>query len=193
MSKTSMMMMTHLLSAAHEPDRESTDNRSILLLYFHKAYDTVSRDILTRSCGISGFADSFITMIRNLHHNTTARFIVNGMLSDPIPAFPDFRQGCSLELILFFLVAKILTFALLRSTKIRGLRHPGLPTQEHKFSAFVDDSAVFFTSRGKFRRYWSSASFFIKLFEISVQLAKSEVIFLNTAIAISEFEDGSCK
>ena len=82
MFKTVMMMMAHLLSAAHEPDRKSTDSRAILLLDVRKAYDTVSRDFLFEVMRYFGFADSFITMTRNLHHNTTARFVVNGILSD---------------------------------------------------------------------------------------------------------------
>ena len=77
------MMMAHLLTATHEPDREPTDNRAILLLGFRKAYDTVPRDFLfevMRSFGLH----SFTTVIRNLHHDTNARFVVKGMLSDPI-------------------------------------------------------------------------------------------------------------
>ena len=84
MSKTVMMMMAHLLSAAHEPDREPTDSRAILLLDFRKAYDTVSRDFLFEVMRYFGFTDFFITMIRNLHHSTTARFVMNGILSDPV-------------------------------------------------------------------------------------------------------------
>ena len=156
MSKTVMMMMAHLLSAAHEPDREPTDSRAIRLLDFRKAYDTVSRDFLFEVMRYFGFADSFITMIRNLHHNTTARFVVNRLLSDPIPVLTGIRQGCPLAPLLFLLVAEILAIALLQSTQIRGLRHPGLPSQEQKFSAFVDDSTVFYIARGKFRRYWLS-------------------------------------
>ncbi|CAI5712945.1 unnamed protein product [Peronospora destructor] len=40
-----------------------------------------------------GFADSFITTIRHLHQDTTARFVVNGILSDPIPVLTGIRQG----------------------------------------------------------------------------------------------------
>ena len=74
--------MAHLLSAAHKPDRKSTDSRAILSLDVRKAYDTVSRDFLFEVTRYFGFAESFITMTRNLHHNTTARFVVNGILSD---------------------------------------------------------------------------------------------------------------
>ena len=60
MSKTVMMMMAHLLTATHEPDREPTDSRAILLLDLCKAYDMVSRDFLFEVMRYSGFADSFI-------------------------------------------------------------------------------------------------------------------------------------
>ena len=85
MSKTVMMKMTHLLSAAHEPDREPTNSRAIRLLDFRKGYDTVSRDFLFGFMRYFRFADSFITMIRNLHHITIARFVGNELLFDPIP------------------------------------------------------------------------------------------------------------
>ena len=67
MSKT-VIIMAHQLSAAHEPDREPTDSRAIRLLDFCRAYDTVSRDFLFEVMRYFGFADSFITMIQNLHH-----------------------------------------------------------------------------------------------------------------------------
>ena len=67
MSKTIMMMMAHLLSATHEPNREPTDSRAIRLLDFCKAYDTVSRDFLFEVMRyVFRFVDVFITMIRNL-------------------------------------------------------------------------------------------------------------------------------
>ena len=84
------------------------------MLDLRKAYDTVSRDFLFEVMRYFGFADSFITMIRNLHHNTTARFVVNGLLSDPIPVLTGIRQGCPLAPLLFLLVAEILAIALLQ-------------------------------------------------------------------------------
>ena len=76
MSKTVMMMTAHQLSATHEPNRKPTDSRAILLLDVHKAYDTVSRDFLFDIMRYFGFADSFITMIRSFHYNTTAWFVM---------------------------------------------------------------------------------------------------------------------
>ena len=74
-----------------------------------------------------GFADSFITMIRNLHRNITARFVVNGILFDPILVRTGIRQGCPLAPLLFLLVVEILSIALLQilyiSTQIQELWH----------------------------------------------------------------------
>lgn len=100
-SKTVMMMMAHLSTATHASDREPTDIRAILMLDFCKAYDTVSSDILFEVTPYLGFVESFITIIRNLHHNTTARFVVNGMLSDPTPVLTRIRQCCPLAPLLF--------------------------------------------------------------------------------------------
>ena len=106
--KQFMMMMAHLLTATDAPDRGPADSRAILLLDFRKAYDTVSRDFLFEVMRYFGFAEAFITMIRHLHHNTTARFVVNGILSEPIHVLTGIRQGCPLAPLLFLLVAEIL-------------------------------------------------------------------------------------
>ena len=183
------MMMAHRLSAIHEPDRELTDSQAVLLIDFRKAYDTVSRDFRFEVMRYFAFADSFITMSRKLHHNITTRFVVNGMLSNPIPVLTGIRQGCPLAPLLFLLVAVILAIALLQSTQIRRLQHSGLPTQEPKSSAFVDDSTVFLLYAEQISAVMSIVHRFGELSGLSVQPAKSELVFLNTVVALSEFED----
>ena len=116
--------MAHLTSAAHEPERDATSSRAILLLDFLKAYDTVSREFLFEVMRAFGFYGAFITMARHLHTNTTARFLVNGILSDPVPVRTGIRQGCPLAPLLFLLTAEILAIALLQTPTVQGLRHP---------------------------------------------------------------------
>ena len=188
MSKTVIMMMAHLLTATHEPDREPTDNPAIELLGFRKTYDTVSRDFLLEVMRNFGFAFSFISMIRSLHHNTTARFVVNGLLSDPISVLTGIQQGCPLAPLLFLLV-ELLAIALLQSTQIRGLRHPGLFCQRQKFSAFFDDQTVFLHREEHIPAVLTVVRRIGELYGLPVQPAKSVLIFLNTAVAISEFEE----
>ena len=87
--------------------------------------------------------EAFIQLIRRLHEGTTAQFVVNGMLSDPISVLTGIRQGCPLAPLLFLLVAEILAIAILHNPQIRGLRNPSFPDEEQKCLAFVDDSTVF--------------------------------------------------
>ena len=54
---------------------------------------TQSRNFLFEVMRYFRFAYSFIPMIWNLHNNTTARFVVNEMLSDPIPVLTGIRQA----------------------------------------------------------------------------------------------------
>ena len=116
--------MAHLISVTPEPDREVDASRVILLLGFRKAYDTVSREFLFEVLQFFGFAEPFITLIRRLHDGTTARFSVNGVLSDPTPVVTGIRQGCPLAPLLFLLVAEIVDIAIVQNSRISGLRHP---------------------------------------------------------------------
>ena len=125
-----------------------------------------------RGHAVFWFADSFITMIRNLHHNTNARFVVNGMLSDPILVLTGIRHDCPLAPLLFLLVAEIPAIALLQSTQIRGLRHPGLPTVEQKVFTFVDDSTIFTPRRANYGGTVHRASFWEVLRDICATSTK---------------------
>ena len=100
-----------------------------------------------------GIADSFITMIWNLHHNTATHFVVNGMLSDLISVFTGIRQGCPLASILLHLVADILAIVPLQSTQIQELRH-GLSYRNSPLSSMIRRFS--YTTRGKCRRYCPS-------------------------------------
>ena len=83
--KTAIMTMAHLTSVAHILERDAASSRANLLLDFRKAYDTVSQEFLFEAMRAFGFDGAFITMVRHLHTNTAARFLVNGILSDPAP------------------------------------------------------------------------------------------------------------
>lgn len=57
-------------------------SRAVLLLDFKKAYDTVARDFLFLVLRSFGFSLEFVRLIQKLHEGTTARFLVNGELSE---------------------------------------------------------------------------------------------------------------
>ena len=68
------------------------------LLYFCKAYVTVARIVFGAPALFVPFA--FVTMIKNIHDNTTAQFEMNGEFSEPRAIIPCIRQECSLAQLL---------------------------------------------------------------------------------------------
>eukprot|EP00644_Phytophthora_capsici_P009455 jgi/Phyca11/107396/e_gw1.13.402.1 len=121
-------------------------------------------------------------MLRNLHEGTTARFLVNGELSDPQDVVSGIRQGCPLAPLLFILAAEVLALAIQQDEQTEGIQVPGTSGQVHKFSAFVDDSTVFLSEARQLPRVLEIVQRFGELSGLQVQPTKSKVIFLNTAI-----------
>ena len=144
MLKIVMMMMAVLDTAEDEPGLEDLRNRVILILDFRKAHDTVACSFLLVALQRFGFSRSFVTMVRNLHDETTARFVVNGELSRPQAVLSGIRQGCPLAPLLFLIAAEILSLAIQQDSDLIGITVPRGGGVRHKFSAFVDDSTVFF-------------------------------------------------
>ena len=55
------MMMTQLTAAVMQDDMSAEQSRSILLLNFRRAYDTVDRDLLDESLRLFQFANRLAT------------------------------------------------------------------------------------------------------------------------------------
>ena len=188
MMKTVMMMLAAVSIARAEPDLEAHRSRVILLLDFRKAYDTVTRDFLFHVLEEYGFATPFIHMIRKLHESTTAKFLVNGSLSHPVEITSGIRQGCPLAPLLFILAAEVLSLAITQAGDIQGIEVPGTHGERHIFSAFVDDSTVFLQEASSLPRVLDIVAAFGRLSGLTVQPTKSQVIFLNTAVALPDYE-----
>nr|P0CV25.1 RecName: Full=Secreted RxLR effector protein 78; Flags: Precursor [Plasmopara viticola] len=112
MMKTVMMMLAILATAKAEPQLAAASSRVILLLDFKKAYDSVAREFLFLVLLRFEFSPMFVRMLRKLHDGTTARFLVNGELSEPQEVVSGIRQGCSLAPLLFILAAEVLALSI---------------------------------------------------------------------------------
>jgi hypothetical protein len=189
MMKTVMMMLAMLATAAPNPDLEAAMSRVILLLDFRKAYDTVVREFLFLVLEKFGFSKEFVNMIRRLHNGTTARFLVNGELSDLQDVVSGIRQGCPLAPLLFILAAEILALAIRQDKQIERIDIPGGSGQRYVFSAFVDDSTVFLNKASQLPRVMALVKRFGQLSGLQVQPTKSHVIFLNTVITADPFNN----
>ena len=65
-----------------------------------------------------GFSHDFTEMIRNVHEETTAKFVVNGDLSQPQEVVSGIRQGCPLAPLLILVVAEISALAIQQDSEI---------------------------------------------------------------------------
>ena len=174
--------MAHLQSARGGRNLNADASRAIVLLDFRKAYDTVDRDFMVEALRLFGFDENFPALMQRLHTNTTARFSVNGELSSVRPVRSGIRQGCPLAPLLFLVVVEILAVAIQTSPNLQGLILPGVHTKTHIFSGFVDDSTLFLHKAGQLRPALDIIMHFGRLSGLQVQPAKSQIIFLNTAI-----------
>ncbi|OWY91534.1 Reverse transcriptase precursor [Phytophthora megakarya] len=133
MLKTVMMVVAILRTAQREPETSVGESRAIVLLDFKKAYVTVVHDFLFMVMRKFGFATDFVEMIQRLHQGTTAKFLVNGELSEPIPIQTGIRQGCPLAPLLFILAAEILRIAIQADHSLQRIEIPNGQGSRHKF------------------------------------------------------------
>ncbi|KAE9273288.1 hypothetical protein PR003_g29950, partial [Phytophthora rubi] len=187
MLKTVMMMLAVLATAAAKPEVAAAFSELILLLDFRKAYDTVARDFIFLTLIKFGFSPEFVAMIQRIHVGTTARFLVNGELSDPLQVKSGIRQGCPLAPLLFLLAAEVLALAIQQDQDLVGITVPGSAGSKHNFSAVVDDSTVFLSQAQQLPRVMEIVEWFGKLSGLQVQPAKSCAIFLYTAIDMRKY------
>ncbi|KAE9032193.1 hypothetical protein PR001_g10729 [Phytophthora rubi] len=118
-----------------------------------------------------------------LHENTTAQFLVNGELSPPMQVQSGIRQGCPLAPLLFIIAVEFLTLAIQQDRQLQGLVVLGRrQVNQHRFSAFVDDSTVFLSKSGHLPHVLMLVREFGRISGLRVQPAKSQYIFLNKAI-----------
>lgn len=88
MLKTVMMVVVVLRKV------EANKELAAALSDFRKAYDPVARIFLFLT--LLKFSPAFVAMIRRIYDGTTARFLVDGELLDPLKVESGIRQRCPL-------------------------------------------------------------------------------------------------
>ena len=96
-------------------------------LIFERHTIRYRRNFYSKRCGRLGLMGLLSRWYDIYTPTPRARFIVNGILSDPAPVRTGIRQGCPLAPFLFLLIAEILAIALLQTPTVQGLRHPRFP------------------------------------------------------------------
>ena len=119
-------------------------------------------------------------LIQRLHDSTTACFTANNQMSQPIPVRTGIRQGCPLAPLRFLLAIEVLGHTVRNHPALTGLRIEHA-TGEHRFSGFVDDSALFLRNASQLPNGLSQLQRFGQVSGLQIQPTKSALILLNQA------------
>lgn len=111
-----------------------------LKLDLEKAFDNVSHRFLFQMLRVLGFGPRFCGWIQLLYGCATSVVKCNGSLSDPFEIRKSVRQGCPLSAVLYAVTTEPLVQAILKDSRIRGIRSPGLT--EFKLALYADDVNV---------------------------------------------------
>ncbi|KAF1315577.1 Rxlr effector protein, partial [Globisporangium splendens] len=143
MENAILIMQAALDKAYHSSTEGFDDAPGIVMLDFMEAYDTLDRDFLYLVLSKFGFGRQFVDLVRRMHTDTTAQYLVNGELSKEWEVKSGIRQGCPLAPLLFIVAAEILALAVQQDPYLEGIRVTKSGAEPHLISTFVDDSAVF--------------------------------------------------
>ncbi|KAF1323645.1 Rxlr effector protein, partial [Globisporangium splendens] len=181
--ENSILIMQAALDKAYHNNGEGLDDApGIAMLDFMKAYDTLDRDFLYLVLSKFGFGRQFVDLVRRMHSDTTAQYLVNGEVSREWEVKSGIRQGCPLAPLLFIVAAEILALAVQQDPHLEGIRVTRSGAEPHLISTFVDDSAVFLKQGKQLPRLMQLLSEFGQQSGLHVQPTKSSYICLNTAV-----------
>ncbi|KAF1321554.1 Rxlr effector protein, partial [Globisporangium splendens] len=182
MENAILIMQAALDKAYHSSTEGFDDAPGIVMLDFMKAYDTLDRDFLYLVLSKFGFGRQFVDLVRRMHTDTTAQYLVNGELSKEWEVKSGIRQGCPLAPLLFIVAAEILALAVQQDPYLEGIRVTRSGAEPHLISTFVDDSAVFLKQGKQLPRLMQLLTEFGQQSGLHVQPTKSSYISLNTAV-----------
>ena len=109
----------------------------LVMIDFHKAFDSVSWNFIYKTLAFFGFSENFIKWITLFNTEIKAMVLQSGYLSEPIEIERGCRQGDPISAYLFILAAQILTLLIKIKPDIKGI---SIGITEFKISQFADDT-----------------------------------------------------
>ena len=79
----------------------------VIMMDFMKAYDWVDREAMMKVLEKMNFGPHIQKMIRTLYHESTARVVVNGEMTEEFKTTGGVRQGCPLSPLCFLRILRL--------------------------------------------------------------------------------------
>ena len=119
-----------------------------------------------------------------MHTGATARFLINGMLTDSVPIRSGIRQDYSLSPLFFRIVVELLGLNINQEFAIRGIPVPVAGGVWHTFSAFVDDSTLYLEQVHQLAPALQLVNLYGQLSGLHAQSANSQLNFIHTGVRL---------
>ena len=173
------------LSMAQELQVGADQAPVLVLLDFAKAYDSLNRLFLFETMAAMGFPSKFMQVIKHLHTNTTARFLINGTVGPSFPISRGIRQGDPLAPFLFLLAIEVLLARLNQmelGPKYALTDDSGRKVHESTITAWgmVDDTVIQLRHGQQLDRVLPLLDAYGEMSGLMLQKAKSMAISLDT-------------
>ena len=149
-------------------------NLSVISLDFLKAFDRLDLDFIFQAMKKLGYGENFIHMIKVYYNNIQSKITINGFLSDPFTLMRDVRQGCSLSMLLYIIVAEVLANFIIAKARVKGVQ---IGHQEIKIVNFADDTTIFLRDIDCLNRIQTILELYEKASSSKINLSKSQALW----------------
>ena len=138
-NRNSMYNMRRLFNIIYT-EREPLHDLAVLSLDAEKAFDQIEWFYLFKVLERFNLGDNFISMVKLLYNNPTARILTNRTISSPFQLYRGTRQGCPLSPLIFDLAVEPLAHSVRLDPQIHGY---DTKFTSNKISLYADDILIY--------------------------------------------------
>ena len=149
----------------------------ILLIYFDKAFYSISHRFLANALELMGFGEYMREWIALFFYDREANVIINGHLSSTIKLQQGVPQGDVVSPYIFLLMVEILLIKITKTKHLTGVKYA---SEEDRASGFADDCTLFIERTEKnLRNCINILEDFWKISGLKCIVSKTKVISLG--------------
>lgn len=150
----------------------------LLALDFSKAFDSISKDLISYSFNIFGFKQDFQRWIQVIMKNCESSVLYGGWISNSFKVNCGIRQGCPLSPLAFILAVELLALKIRNST-IKGIENPKIVNNTNyqtKIKQMADDTTLFLEGKQDIIDALEIMSDFGKISGLKINLNKTKAL-----------------